>query len=553
MLPDNRSFEAPGLDVYLKAVIRRWWLVGLCVAACLTLALLYLSTRSVSYTAVTRVLVGPTPYGATRQDQLVEPNLEREREVLTSLEVAETVRGRLGSEVDEAELFGGLDVMFQPGTDTLRVTYTDPDPERAALFANAFAEAYVDLREAQRAEFFRSQIAAVDARLEDVRGALAQVTGEIEALTAERSSLTARGAPAAEVAAVDSLLVNLRADQGQFNNEQRNLVTTRSALLADESVQVPAARRLSTARPPTGPNGIAAGTVLLLALIFGAGMGVAAALVADRLDTRTRDRFELERLLGTPTLASVPPLGWRVWLAGNSVVMSSDRHTVRGHVAREAFRRLRSSLQFIQTRQETDLFLFTSANPAEGKTTIVANTAVAIASSGRSVAVVSADLRRPRIDALFGVESYRGLAEYLEGDDEVELASVGIDGLSILPAGRAHADSTELLGSERMKQLLVSLHDMFDMVLVDTPPVLATADAGALAPFGGAVVLVVDAKNTPLEDLAVARTELERVGSVVIGSVLNRDSSQVRGRFRLRRRKGYYGQPLPRPAVSASV
>lgn len=547
MLPDNRSSEVPGLEAYLKAVLRRLWLVGLCLAAVLGLGLLYLSTRSLDYTASSRVLVGPTPYGATRQDQLVEPNLEREREVLTSLEVAELVQKRFGLEADGSELFGGLAVMFQPKTDTLRVTYTDADPSRAATYANAFADAYVDLRESQRAEYFRSQIGAVDVRLADVREGLAEVGGELERLTAERAALTAGGAPATEVAAVDSLLLALRSDQSQYSNEQRNLTTARSALLAEESVQVPAARRLSTARPPSTPNGMGASTVLALALIAGTGMGVAAALVADRLDTRTRNRFDLERLLGSPTLASVPPLGWRVRLGGNGLVMASARQDTSSHMAREAFRRLRSSLQFIQTRQDSDLFLFTSANPGEGKTTVVANTAVAIARSGRSVAVVSADIRRPRIDSLFGLESYRGLSEYLEGDlegdDEVELASSGIEGLSILPAGRPSANTTELLGSERMKQLLVSLHETFDMVLVDTPPVLATADTGTIAPFGGAVVLVVDAKNTPLEDLAVLRAELQRVGAVVIGSVLNRDSSQLRGRFSLRRRKRYYGQP----------
>lgn len=548
MLPHNRPAEAPTLDVYLKALARRPWLVALCLAGVLALALLFLSLRSTTYTASSRVLVGPTPYASTRPNQLVEPNLEREREVLTSLEVAQTVRDRLGTKAEAPLLLADLTVEFQPDTDTIRVAYTDPDPERAALMADAFAQAYVDLRQAQAAGYYRSQIAAVDARLADLREGLVALGTEIDTLTQQRAALSAAGAAGNEITGIDTALLTLRSEQGQFNNEQRELLTMRSALLAEESLRVPAARQLSTARPPANPNGMGATTVLTLALIAGLGLGVAAAFVADRLDTRTRDRFELERSLGTPTLASVPSLGLRTRLSGHSLVMTSDRSSVTAHMAREAFRRLRSSLQFIQTRQDVSLFLVTSANPAEGKSTVVANTAVAIATAGRSVAVVSADLRKPRIDGLFGLESAPGLSEYLDGDDNVDLAHSGVDGLAILPAGRYSAHSSELLGSQRMKQLLVSLQELFDIVLVDTPPVLATADAGTLAAFGGAVVIVVDAKNTSLDDLALVRTELDRVGAVVLGSVLNRDPAQSRGRLRLRRRKGYYA---PNAAVAA--
>lgn len=540
MLPQTRSSEAPGLDVYLRAITRRPWLVGLFLALALTLALLFLSVRSASYTASNRVLVGPTPYGSARPDQLVEPSLEREREVLSSLEVAETVRRRLDVDRSAAELLDDLTVEFQPETDTLRVSYTHPDPQLAALYANAFADAYADLRESQAAEHYVSRIAALDARLADVRTRLVEVGAEVDELTQERAALTAAGAPATAATAIETSLLTLRSEQSQLTNEQRALLSSRSALVAEQSVEVPAARQLSIALPPEAPNGMGATTVLLLAVIAGLGFGVAAAFVADRLDTRTRDRFQLERALGTPTLASVPSLGLRARLSGQSLIMTSERTSLAAHLARETFRRLRSSLQFIQTRQDVDLFLVTSANPGEGKTTVVANTAVAIANAGRSVAVVSADLRKPRIDEVFGLESARGLSEYLDGDDEVELALSGVDGLAILPAGQISGHSSELLGSQRMKELLVSLQDMFDIVLVDTPPMLATADAGTIAAFGGAVVIVVDAKNTPLDDLAVVRTELERVGAVVVGSVLNRDPAHARGRFSLRRRRRYY-------------
>lgn len=190
--------------------------------------------------------------------------------------------------------------------------------------------------------------------------------------------------------------------------------------------------------------------------------------------------------------------------------------------ASEAFRILRTNLQFMSIDNPIRSLVVTSATPGEGKTTMTANLAVAFAQTGARVCLVDADLRRSMVAKLFGVDNWSGLTTTLigQGDLDMVLQETKIPGLTLLPSGPIPPNPAEMLGSARMSNLLTSLQDRFDIVLVDTPPVLAVTDAAVVAPKVDGVVLVVRSGAVPREQAIRAKVALEAVKANLLGVIL---------------------------------
>lgn len=217
----------------------------------------------------------------------------------------------------------------------------------------------------------------------------------------------------------------------------------------------------------------------------------------------------------------------------------SPSHELVTHVdpvgaASEAFRVLRTNLQFMGLDRPLKRILVTSAIPGEGKTTVAANLAVVFAQAGTSVCLVDADLRRPRVAKLFGVENGQGLSNLVVGQGELDqvLQPAPVAGLSLLPSGPVPPNPAELLGSVRMGALLEELCDRFDVVVMDSPPVLSVTDAAVLAPKVDGAILVAEAGRVARQQVAQARGALQAVNARVLGTVLTGLQPQ--------RREGYY-------------
>jgi capsular exopolysaccharide synthesis family protein len=277
-----------------------------------------------------------------------------------------------------------------------------------------------------------------------------------------------------------------------------------------------------------------------MSLIAGLLFGTAAAFLVERLDTTARDESDVALALGARVLASVPafPLGNR---SGTSAaIMLSEERKPRLAISREAFRRMRSSLQFASASTGSEVFLFTSAFPGEGKSVAAANLALALAQSGKHVALVSADMRRPTLERILGVPNHEGLSDFLGGKSEMELKSIdGVENLWFVPAGPPPANPGELLGSVQFETLIKELRTMASYVLIDSPPVLSTADAATAATYSDGVVVVVDSRRTETQDLLKVRDELGRAGATIVGAVLNRTRAR-RGLFSRRDAYAYY-------------
>lgn len=195
--------------------------------------------------------------------------------------------------------------------------------------------------------------------------------------------------------------------------------------------------------------------------------------------------------------------------------------------AAEAYRTLRTNLQYTSLDRPLKTILVTSAVPGEGKTTIASNLAVAFAQSGKSVILVGADMRKPSVHQLFGLPNRVGLSTVLTGHVRFEdaLQKSRVAGLHVLSSGPIPPNPAELLGSQRMQEVLEALREKADIVIFDAPPVIAVADAIVMSRYLDGVLFVVSLKSTPREAVQAAKDQLEQVGANILGAVVNRMDS----------------------------
>lgn len=191
--------------------------------------------------------------------------------------------------------------------------------------------------------------------------------------------------------------------------------------------------------------------------------------------------------------------------------------------AAEAFRQLRTAIQHHRGERPPRTILVSSTGVDEGKTTAVANLAIALAQAGQRVVLVDCDLRRPSIHSLFGLAAAPGLSEALQdaSGKELPLQAAQVPGLTILAAGAAPPNPSELLESSRMGEILSLLRSQADYVLCDSPPALPVTDAAVLAPQVDGVILVLKAGKTRREPAQRAKAIFDQVGANLLGVVLN--------------------------------
>ncbi len=198
-------------------------------------------------------------------------------------------------------------------------------------------------------------------------------------------------------------------------------------------------------------------------------------------------------------------------------------HNPRSPIS-EAFRTLRTNLEFTSLDKPIRAMVVTSAAPEEGKSTTLANLAVAMAQAGKKVILVDCDLRRPSLHTIFGARNTPGLSDMMRDDAlmvKPPLQDTAVANLRLLPSGTIPPNPAELLAARRMSDVIAALQQLADVVLFDAPPVIAVTDAAVLASKVDAVLLVINAGKTKREHAKKAKALLEKVNARLIGAVLN--------------------------------
>lgn len=200
----------------------------------------------------------------------------------------------------------------------------------------------------------------------------------------------------------------------------------------------------------------------------------------------------------------------------------------------EAYRTLRTNLEFSNLDKSLRTILVSSASAEEGKSTTLANLAVTMAQSGKRVILVDADLRRPTQHQIFGLKNNAGLTDMVRDDAILATPPAqesGVQNLRVLTSGQLPPNPAEILGSKRMGEILQALLQDADVVLFDAPPVLAVTDAAVLASKVDGVLLVVSAGKTKRENARKAQSQLEKINANVIGAVLNNVQADRRAQY----------------------
>ena len=372
-------------------------------------------------------------------------------------------------------------------TNAINVTAESTQPGRAALVANTYVTAYVEYR--------RRQV------VDDTLAAGEQIQAKITDLQKQIDT-----APLAQ----KETLVQAQALFKQKRDELQvgSAIRTGGAQLVT-SAPVPT----SPVRPTPKKNGI-------IALIAGLLLGVGIAFLLDYLDDSVKNKEELGELTGLAVVGLIPVVSeWRAAGEAQVVSLSSPQSP-----AAEAYRTLRTAIQFIGLEQPMKTVQLTSPGPQEGKSTTLANLAVALARAGQEVVIVCCDLRRPRIHEFFGLENSSGFTSVLLGKMSLPAALqtvVGQQRVSLLASGPLPPNPSELLASQRTAEVLSLLQAEFDVVLIDSPPVLPVTDALVISSMVDATLVVAVAGGTTRKEIARTVELLRQVDAPLIGSVLN--------------------------------
>ncbi|MBK9944947.1 MAG: polysaccharide biosynthesis tyrosine autokinase [Kouleothrix sp.] len=495
------------------SVFQRWgWIVLLCTVLAGITSYWYSSQLPVVYQARSRYLIGPA---------IDNPNVTS-NDLRASIQIGQTYdslvnsRPLLQNVIDKLKLNTTPDALSaQVGgtwietTQILSIRANANEPQLAADIANAIGDELITMSPSGPGS---KQVA----RRQEAEAQIARLQETIRATQAEIDQLANQIQQTTEATAQRGLIIRLDERRAQLAAAQRaysdlfqllqtsdvNKITTVEPAVADS---VPIA-------PDTQRN-------VLAAVIAGLVLGLAAMMLLEYFTDVIHTPEMLRSVTGLTYLGGLARHKKLAGKDGAQLVTIAAPETL----AAESFRILRTNLQIPGTDRHLPSLLITSPSRGDGKSDVAANLAVSFARAGKKVILIDANLRRPQLAALFGIAEKTGLASLLDSRDRLPepVAVPAVPGLSVLTAGASSPNSSEILGSQRMYELLQTCKARADMVVIDSPS-LWYSDTLALAPQVDGVLLVVSSGSTGRENTVNAVESLRLVGANIIGTVLNR-------------------------------
>lgn len=501
----------------IAGTIWKWlWLILLCAAVAGFAAWWFAKDQQPVYRTSTTLMIGQAieQSDPSYADFYTGERLAQTYSELTRREpVLKAAAAALGFEDHWRSLRSRVTVQLVPGTELMEVSVTDTDPYRAKAIADQVAlqlQAMVTPEETLERQFLREQAAGFPPKI----GAAQEKISALEVELGEAFS-------ARQIQEVQAEIVGL---QSQINTWQTTFAQYQ-LLLGERSTNV--LEVIEEANVPSMPVGSNWMLQVMLAAAIGMALGVGAAFLLDYLDESLKSPDDVTRATGLTTLGAIT----RISGDSPNEKLITVRHP-KSPIS-EAYRVMRTNLQFSSLDRPLKSLIVTSANPKEGKSTTLANLGVVTAQAGKSVILVDSDLRRPMLHKIFQLPNKEGLTSLLlqEGPElDGQVQETGIENLRVVTSGPLPPNPSELLGSKKMEGLIAQLQGEADIIIFDTPPALPVTDAAVLATQTDGVVMVADAGKTRRAAAGQATENLQQVGAKLLGVAVNRLSPRGSGK-----------------------
>ncbi|HUG15205.1 MAG TPA: polysaccharide biosynthesis tyrosine autokinase [Thermomicrobiales bacterium] len=493
----------------LKLAARWWWILLLFPITSATTAYAVSLSITPEYEANATLLVEESQTLGTSTYNDILANERRAQtyvRLIGTRQVADATVERLDLPISTDDLLAKLSASSIRDTQLISIRVTDTDPETAALIATTVGEVFVDqLRE-------QASIPVDDARRE-LQQNLDRIRERIEETLARIDELQMR--PDATSAANQAEILANQSQLNQLQSTYATLLESQQRMDIGQAQAQASVRIVDQAVPPRSPVSprIPLNTVLggMLGLIVAGGLVLLLGYINDAIQTSD----DLSRVVGQTAVGEIPALS-----NAQEIVARRDQRTAPV----DAFRSLRTNLQFASLGGDIRSLVVTSLRPGEGKTTVLANLATVIAQGGHRVVLVDADLRRPRIHQLFEISNRAGLTNLLlAGLDDIDSFVIHTDvpNLDVIPSGPLPPNPADVLQSAAMRELIEALESRADIVLVDSPP-LAFSDPLITANIVDGTLLIVLSRKTRPDELVAGLEALSRTGTPLLGIVINR-------------------------------
>jgi succinoglycan biosynthesis transport protein ExoP len=473
--------------VLLRMLRRRIGVVLICALLVPAAALVFSLSQQKQYSATASLLFrDPQLDQKFFQSSVFAPSSDPNREAATNAKLAslEVVAARtskaLGGKVSPGEISGEIAVAPAGQSDVVSITATDPDPAFAAKLSNEFAQQFIAFRR--------------DADRSKISSAQELVQAQLKRL----SSSEQNGPQGAAL---------------RRGNEQLQILA---------ALQTGNAELVQPATIPDSPSSPKTRRNVVVAALLGLLMGCGIALLLERLDRRLKDPKQVSDVYGRPVIGAVPE--------SREIARTDQSFEDLPTNEAEPMRMLRANLRYFNVDREVRSVLVTSAAPGEGKSTVAKHLASAAASTGERVLLLEADLRRPTLKTRMQLTGDFGLSQVLAGAcslrsaiEQVEVAGSGGERrhLSVLASGPIPPNPTDLIESDRMRQVLKAVSEKYDLVVIDTPPTSVVSDAIPLVKNVDGVLVVSRLGKTTRDASVHLRDQLNNLGAYVLGVVVN--------------------------------
>ncbi|TAK34782.1 MAG: polysaccharide biosynthesis tyrosine autokinase [Chloroflexota bacterium] len=538
------------MHAYYRVFWKRLWLILLASLIGPGVALFVTANLPPKYVTTATLMLNPAnpnlllPYQVSAST--VEALSNTYSQFMKTRAFATLVSDALNDGTTVEQVLASLSTQYIGGTQFFKISATATSPETAQKRANTVAQVFIQENVA-RQKARQEQMATQQKASDSATGAQQQKLTLLQKLEDEQKYYEA------QTAALRGRITGLEA-QPFSDTQQKDLLSTRQQLIDVENLQMKVitslvelqSKQSTTSAPidtavvideaplpshPVSPDPL---RNALYALVLSLAAAISGAFLLEHLDFTFKTPEELNQVYGMATLGVLLRIGREAGAATvrEKIVSSEPRSSVA-----EAFRTLRTNVQFASLEKPVRSLLITSAAPAEGKTFTAMNLAIAMAQTGKQVTLVDCDLRRPSVHKLLGLSNDVGITtlalenQMSDGHQRLieTLQSTEVEGLKVLTSGPQPPNPSEVLGSKRVEEILRELRDSSDVVIIDSPPAAMVTDAAILATKVDAVLQIVRAGTTRRDMVAKGRENLTKVGARVLGPVLNRVQARDSG------------------------